>query len=168
MRSVLITGTSSGIGLATVVVLASRGWRVFATMRNPNKKNPLEQALRAVGAQVNVDIEELDVTSQASIQAATASILARTGNTLDAVVHNASGARNRLNLQLRLQQQGGTGQLPPLRPRPLLSITRQPPYVTAWRTRPRLAHQHLLLRHKMLRSAPSARDTTGRFRYTKR
>jgi NAD(P)-dependent dehydrogenase (short-subunit alcohol dehydrogenase family) len=92
MRSVLIAGTSSGIGLATVVVLASRGWRVFATMRNPNKKNPLEQALRAVGAQVNVDIEELDVASQASIQAATASILARTGNTLDAVVHNAGVA----------------------------------------------------------------------------
>ena len=73
------------------MVLASRGWRVFATMRNL-KKNPLEQALRTSGVQDNVDIEELYVTSQASIQAATDSILARTGNNLDAVVHNAGVA----------------------------------------------------------------------------
>ena len=92
MRSVLITGTSSGIGLATAVVLASRGWRVFATMRNLKKRGTLEQALRTAGVQDNVDNEELDVTSQASIEAATASILARTGNALDAVVHNAGVA----------------------------------------------------------------------------
>jgi len=46
MRSVLITGTSSGIGLATAVVLASRSWRVFATMRNLKKRGQLDQALR--------------------------------------------------------------------------------------------------------------------------
>jgi len=45
MRSVLITGTSTGIGQATAVVLASRGWRVFATMRNLAKRKLLEQAL---------------------------------------------------------------------------------------------------------------------------
>src|SRR5262249_24573725 len=89
MRSVLITGTSSGIGLATTVVLASRGWRVFATMRNLQKRSALEQALRAAGMQENVDIQELDVTRSESTQATTASIMARTGNTLDAVVHNA-------------------------------------------------------------------------------
>ncbi len=92
MRSVLITGTSSGIGLATAVVLASRGWRVFATMRNLQKRSALEQALRAAGMQDNVDIQELDVTRSESVQAATASIMARTGNTLDAVVHNAGVA----------------------------------------------------------------------------
>lgn len=92
MRSVLITGTSSGIGQATAVVLASRGWRVFATMRNLQKRSGLEQALQAAGAHDKVQIEELDVTSVASTQTATASILARTGNTLDAVVHNAGVA----------------------------------------------------------------------------
>jgi NAD(P)-dependent dehydrogenase (short-subunit alcohol dehydrogenase family) len=92
MRSVLITGTSSGIGLATAVVLASRGWRVFATMRNLQKRSALEQALRAAGMQDNVDMQELDVTRSESVQAATASIMARTGNTLDAVVHNAGVA----------------------------------------------------------------------------
>lgn len=92
MRSVLITGTSSGIGLATAVVLASRGWRVFATMRNLKKRGPLDQALCTVDVQDKVYVEELDVTSQTSIQAATDSILARTENRLDAVVHNAGVA----------------------------------------------------------------------------
>ena len=92
MRSVLITGTSTGIGQATAVVLASRGWRVFATMRNLAKRGLLEQALKEAGVQNGVEVEELDVTSVASIEAAAASILSRTGNKLDAVVQNAGVA----------------------------------------------------------------------------
>jgi len=92
MKSVLITGTSTGIGQATAVVLASRGWRVFATMRNLEKTGSLDQALREAGVQSSVEIEQLDVTSEASIEATVESILARTGNTLDAVVHNAGVA----------------------------------------------------------------------------
>ena len=92
MQSVLITGTSTGIGQATAVVLASRGWRVFATMRNLQKTGLLEQALKKAGLQSSVELEQLDVTSEASIQAAVESILARTGNKLDAVVHNAGVA----------------------------------------------------------------------------
>ena len=92
MRSVIITGTSTGIGQATAVVLASRGWRVFATMRNLEKRSLLEQALREARVQNGIEIEQLDVLSQASIQAAAGSILSRTGNELDAVVHNAGVA----------------------------------------------------------------------------
>jgi NAD(P)-dependent dehydrogenase (short-subunit alcohol dehydrogenase family) len=68
MRSVLITGTSTGIGRATAVVLASRGWRVFATMRNLEKRKLLEQALEEAGVQNGVEIEQLDVASGTSIQ----------------------------------------------------------------------------------------------------
>jgi NAD(P)-dependent dehydrogenase (short-subunit alcohol dehydrogenase family) len=92
MRSVLITGTSTGIGQATAVVLASRGGRVFATMRNLAKRGLLEQALKEAGVQNGVEVEELDVTSVASIEAAAASILSRAGSRLDAVVHNAGVA----------------------------------------------------------------------------
>ena len=35
MRSILITGCSSGIGLASVREMKRRGWRVFATARKP-------------------------------------------------------------------------------------------------------------------------------------
>ena len=34
-RSILITGCSSGIGLASAREMKARGWRVFATARKP-------------------------------------------------------------------------------------------------------------------------------------
>ena len=92
MRSVLITGTSTGIGLATAVTLAARRWRVFATMRNLEKRGLLEQAAKEAGVQDNVEIEQLDLTCAASIRSAVASTLSQTGNKLDAVVHNAGVA----------------------------------------------------------------------------
>ena len=92
MPSVLITGTSSGIGLATAVVLAKRGWRVFATLRDLGKRGQLERALKDAGVQQGVGIEQLDVTSGTSIRAAIETILSRTDNKLDAVVHNAGVA----------------------------------------------------------------------------
>ena len=45
MPTVLITGTSTGFGQLTTELLAARGWRVFATMRELAKKDSLEHAL---------------------------------------------------------------------------------------------------------------------------
>jgi NAD(P)-dependent dehydrogenase (short-subunit alcohol dehydrogenase family) len=92
MRTVLITGTSAGFGLLTAVELAKRGWRVIATMRNLERKGPLEAALAQSGAAANVDIVQLDVTDNASITKGVAEALAVTGGFLDAVVHNAGVA----------------------------------------------------------------------------
>ncbi|MGC1345984.1 MAG: SDR family oxidoreductase [Methyloceanibacter sp.] len=92
MPTVLITGTSTGFGQLTTELLAARGWRVFATMRELAKKDSLEHALKQVGLSDRVTFERLDVTDPASIEAAVKSILAQTGNTLDAVVHNAGAA----------------------------------------------------------------------------
>jgi NAD(P)-dependent dehydrogenase (short-subunit alcohol dehydrogenase family) len=92
MRTVLITGTSSGFGLVTAVQLAKRGWRIFATMRNLAKKGGLEAALDEAGVRGNVEIGALDVTDAASVQSAVAHTLAATGGRLDAVVHNAGVA----------------------------------------------------------------------------
>jgi NAD(P)-dependent dehydrogenase (short-subunit alcohol dehydrogenase family) len=80
MRSVLITGTSTGIGQATAVTLAARGWRVFATMRNLEKRSLLEQALKEVGVRDGVEVEQLDVNDAASIRTAVASMLSQIGN----------------------------------------------------------------------------------------
>lgn len=92
MSTVLITGTSTGIGYATTEVLAAKGWRVFATMRNLDKKGPLEHALKDAGFEEQITIEQLDLNDPASIEAAVESVLAQTGNTLAAVVHNAGVA----------------------------------------------------------------------------
>ncbi len=92
MPTVLITGTSTGIGRVTTEVLAARGWRVFATMRDLTRKDSLEAALQAAGAGNRVTICQLDVSDANSIHAAVASILAQSGNAIDAVVHNAGVA----------------------------------------------------------------------------
>jgi NAD(P)-dependent dehydrogenase (short-subunit alcohol dehydrogenase family) len=92
MRTVLITGTSAGFGLLTVVEMAKRGWRVIATMRNLDRKGPLEAALAESGARENVDLVQLDVTDAASISKGVTDALAITGGFLDAVVHNAGVA----------------------------------------------------------------------------
>jgi NAD(P)-dependent dehydrogenase (short-subunit alcohol dehydrogenase family) len=91
-RTVLITGTSTGIGEATTKALAARGWRVFATMRNLDKAKSLERSLDEAGLRAHVELERLDVTDPASIRDAVAAMLLRTGNRLDAVVHNAGVA----------------------------------------------------------------------------
>lgn len=89
MPTVLITGTSTGFGHVTTELLAARGWRVFATMRDLKRKDSLERTLKDAGLSERVTFLQLDVTDPASIEAAVQSVLAETGNTLDAVVHNA-------------------------------------------------------------------------------
>ena len=92
MRTVLITGTSSGFGLLATVELARRGWRVFASMRNLERKGPLEAALEEANVRANVEIVPLDVMQPASVREAVGTVLRATGGRLDALVHNAGVA----------------------------------------------------------------------------
>ncbi|MFJ7260623.1 SDR family NAD(P)-dependent oxidoreductase [Streptomyces globosus] len=85
-RTVLITGTSSGIGLSTAVAAARAGWRTVATLRDPGRADALRKA--AADAGVELDIRQLDVTDEASVAAALAGVVADYGR-LDAVVNNA-------------------------------------------------------------------------------
>ncbi len=89
MRTVLITGTSSGLGLVTSIELAARGWWVFATMRNLERRSALDQAVARAGVGARVEIHRLDVTDTCSMRETVRLVLARTGGRLDAVVQNA-------------------------------------------------------------------------------
>jgi NAD(P)-dependent dehydrogenase (short-subunit alcohol dehydrogenase family) len=89
MPTVLITGTSTGIGRVTAEVLAQRGWQVFATMRDLQRREKLEVALKKSGLQDRVEFIQLDLNDAASIEAAVATVLSRTGGSLDAVMQNA-------------------------------------------------------------------------------
>lgn len=79
-NTVLITGSSSGIGRATTQFFAEQGWNVAATARNPADLSSL------VGASVLA--LPLDVTNEASVASAVAATIARFSG-IDVLVNNA-------------------------------------------------------------------------------
>lgn len=83
-KSILITGCSSGIGYDAAHTLHNRGWRVFATCR----KQADCKRLQGEGLESFV----LDYEDEATIEAAVAETLKRTGGTLDAVFNNGAYA----------------------------------------------------------------------------
>jgi NAD(P)-dependent dehydrogenase (short-subunit alcohol dehydrogenase family) len=83
-RTVLITGCSSGIGLESSVLLAQKGWKVFATLRDLKKSGPLKKKTKGLP----VEILPLDVDNAFSVRKGVADVLRKTGG-LDALVNNA-------------------------------------------------------------------------------
>ena len=84
VRSILITGCSSGIGLDAARTLRARGWRVFATCRQEVDCD----RLRGEG----LESFRLDYADEASIADAVTEVVARTGGTLDALYNNGAFA----------------------------------------------------------------------------
>src|SRR5262245_34753326 len=88
-RSVVVTGASRGLGLASAAHLYSKGWRVVGAMRSPDAG--LERLREATGAAPDdprlVGVR-LDLDDPASIAAAAKEVEAAVGAP-DALVHNA-------------------------------------------------------------------------------
>ena len=84
MKTAVITGCSSGIGLHTAVTLAKDGYAVYGTMRDTSKAD----ALRNKAGSLDVRILQLDVTEESSISAAIADVMDQTGR-IDTLVNNA-------------------------------------------------------------------------------
>lgn len=84
---VLITGASSGIGHATARRFAARGWRVYASMRRPEKGAALCDEARE--RRWTLATPALDVTDDASVAGAVARVLGETGGRIDLLVNNA-------------------------------------------------------------------------------
>jgi NAD(P)-dependent dehydrogenase (short-subunit alcohol dehydrogenase family) len=89
MKSVLITGASSGFGMNVALELAQLGWKVFASMRDLKKGKNLQEQLIAKHLDDQVTLIELDVTSSASIELALRTVLQSTNGSLDALLNNA-------------------------------------------------------------------------------
>ncbi|KAL4909754.1 hypothetical protein BDW74DRAFT_165147 [Aspergillus multicolor] len=83
-KIVLITGTSSGIGLETPRVMAATGARVFCAARNVDKN-------RAALSNIAGDVKtlELDLASFTGIRHAAAEFLSRSGGRLHILINNA-------------------------------------------------------------------------------
>jgi len=88
---VLVTGASSGIGLATAVAAARAGFTAVAGVRDPAGAT----ALRETG----IDVRKLDVTDAASVAACVEGVVATHGR-LDALVNNAGVASAAFTLEL--------------------------------------------------------------------
>ena len=80
-KTVLVTGTSSGIGKATVFEFAKMGWNVIATQRNPENELDFNKL-------PNVKMYSLDVTNLESIKQ-TISQAQKDFGKIDVVVNNA-------------------------------------------------------------------------------
>lgn len=83
-KTVLITGTSSGIGRASVLKFQKEGWNVIATMRSPEKETEFKTL-------ENVLIVSLDVLKPETIENAVLAGVEKFGQ-IDAVVNNAGYA----------------------------------------------------------------------------
>lgn len=91
MASVLITGTSTGIGLATALSLGRAGHKVYATMRNPSRAPQLAE--RTAQEKLPIKISVMDVDSDSSVKTAIASIQKDAGH-IDVLVNNAGVERS--------------------------------------------------------------------------
>jgi NAD(P)-dependent dehydrogenase (short-subunit alcohol dehydrogenase family) len=99
-KTILITGTSSGLGRATAKFFQNKGWNVIATMRTPSQETELGQLDHTL-------VTRLDVQDHASIHSSVEAGLAKFGR-IDALVNNA-----------------GYGAFGPLEATPLEKIRRQ-------------------------------------------
>lgn len=81
MKTILITGTSSGIGRSTAKLFADKEWNVIATMRSPEKEKELTELK-------NVLVTKLDVEQKNTIQEAIDQGIKRFGK-IDVLVNNA-------------------------------------------------------------------------------
>ncbi len=82
----LVTGTSSGVGLSTAILLAQSGFTVIATMRNTAKASRLQARAQEEG--VTIQIRQLDVQQDASVANCVQGVFKDYGR-IDVLVNNA-------------------------------------------------------------------------------
>lgn len=80
-KTILITGTSSGLGRATAKLFQAKGWNVVASMRSPHHETELNELARTL-------VTRLDVQDVQSIQSSVDAALEKFGR-IDALVNNA-------------------------------------------------------------------------------
>lgn len=82
-KTILITGCSSGIGLASVHIMRGRGWRVLATART-------QHDFEMLSADVGVEVLHLDLADAGSIARCAEEALRLTDRRIDALFNNGA------------------------------------------------------------------------------
>ncbi len=86
MKNILITGTSTGVGMESAILFAKNNYKVYATMRNLAKATLLKERIEE--EKLNIEILPLDVTDIKSINKAVATIIEKDGR-IDTLLNNA-------------------------------------------------------------------------------
>ncbi len=86
MATILITGASKGIGMATALILGRAGHRVYATMRNPSQSPELAKIAADESLPITISVMDVDVDD--SVSKAITAIQKEAGN-IDVLVNNA-------------------------------------------------------------------------------
>jgi len=79
-KAIFITGSSSGLGRATAKLFAAKGWKVIASMRNPDKEKELAKTS-------DVILMALDITEPQQIESVAQEVVGSGG--VDVVLNNA-------------------------------------------------------------------------------
>ena len=90
MKTVLITGTSKGIGLETALTFGRAGYKVFATMRSPDSAIDFKQKIKT--EDLDITISKMDVDSDASVKQCMDAIIQKEG--IDILINNAGIERH--------------------------------------------------------------------------
>jgi NAD(P)-dependent dehydrogenase (short-subunit alcohol dehydrogenase family) len=85
-RTTIVTGSSTGNGFETSLMLARNGFYTYATMRNLDKSKTITDIARKDG--LPLEVLQLDVTDDKSVKDAIDTILGKRGR-IDVVVNNA-------------------------------------------------------------------------------
>jgi NAD(P)-dependent dehydrogenase (short-subunit alcohol dehydrogenase family) len=85
-KSVLITGGTDGLGKAAALLLAERGYRVFAAGRSAEKRAQLDALARE--KKLPLETLDMDVCDDASVQRAVRAVLNEAG-AIDVLINNA-------------------------------------------------------------------------------
>jgi NAD(P)-dependent dehydrogenase (short-subunit alcohol dehydrogenase family) len=91
MKTVLITGTSKGIGLETSLAFGRAGYKVFATMRNTSMAHDFKEKI--ANESLDITISEMNVDSDASVEKCIDAIISKHGK-VDVLVNNAGIERH--------------------------------------------------------------------------
>lgn len=99
-QTVLITGATDGLGRAAALLLAEKGYRVFAAGRSPEKRAELDRL--AASKKLPLESLQLDVCDDASVNRAVQEVLQKAGR-LDVLINNAGVGLMAVAEELKLE-----------------------------------------------------------------
>src|ERR1700692_3817336 len=86
LKNVLITGATDGLGKAAALLLARRGYRVFAAGRSAEKRRHLDALARQ--QKLALETLDMDVCDDASVKEGVAAVISKAGS-VDVLINNA-------------------------------------------------------------------------------